>query len=276
MEDFMATWIGTGAADPGADIKVGNSDLGSIIRDGPANAFSGSDIGSHVNMGDIFFSQNNLVEGKTMRDQVMNYLTAVLPPFPSMISSMAQGIKEYQDGDVLKGVAKLYPSASVRHKIDAYRYATEGDTNKFNQPYMTAPGATHTDKDFKIGEIIGQTIGLRPVRLEEIKDANRLWYQLDKERTNERTLAIAGLTDALVINRKPNIERAVKKFDEFNKKYAGTYPKDLITLDSLDAAYQNRLKQLGLNWRGAQLTEKNADVANQVLGPSHVVKPIAP
>ena len=114
------------------------------------------------------------------------------------------------------------------------------------------------------------------VRLEEIKDANRLWYQLDKERTNERTLAIAGLTDALVINRKPNIERAVKKFDEFNKKYAGTYPKDLITLDSLDAAYQNRLKQLGLNWRGAQLTEKNADVANQVLGPSHVVKPIAP
>ena len=256
-----------------ADVRIGNSDLGSIVRDGPVNAFSGLDIGSHTNMSDIFFNPSSVVEGRTMRDQIVNYLTAILPPVPSMVQSMAQGLQHLSDGEYLKGIEKLYPAASMRHLLQAYRYATQGETTKYNQTIMTPPGATRTDKDFRRGEILGQAIGLRPMRLEELQDANRMWYQLDKERENERSKVITSMTDALVKNNKANIQRAAKQMGEFNKKYSATYPDSAITIDSIDASYKSKMDALGLNWRGAQLNEKNMPMAGQVLGPSHRVSP---
>ena len=256
-----------------ADVRIGNSDLGSIVRDGPVNAFSGLDIGSHTNMSDIFFNPSSVVEGRTMRDQIVNYLTAILPPVPSMVQSMAQGLQHLSDGEYLKGIEKLYPAASMRHLLQAYRYSTQGETTKYNQTIMTPPGATRTDKDFRRGEILGQAIGLRPMRLEELQDANRMWYQLDKERESERSKVITSMTDALVKNNKANIQKAAKQMGEFNKKYSATYPDSAITIDSIDASYKSKMDALGLNWRGAQLNEKNMPMAGQVLGPSHRVSP---
>ena len=244
------------------DITIGGKTLDTIIRQGPLNAFTGVDVGSHVSMADLFFnSEVKESNSKSTRTEVANYVMSLAPPSISMGVNMIDGVSMMLHGDVRKGFEKVVPSAAWRNVFTAERYATEGETGRNHDKILNA-------KAMRIAEIIGQTIGLRPILLKDIKDATQAEYKLDQRVKGEQHRILDDMFTAYVNKDIPEYKRLHAEVDKFNKKYSETYPEYEITDELKNKSFDAKEEALSESWRGARVTEKNAVAAYRLLSPS--------
>ena len=244
------------------DITIGGKTLDTIIRQGPLNAFTGVDVGSHVSMADLFFnSEVKESNSKSTRTEVANYVMSLAPPSISMVVNIIDGVSMMLHGDVRKGVEKVVPSAAWRNVFTAERYATEGETGRNHDKILNA-------KAMRIAEIVGQTIGLRPILLKDIKDATQAEYKLDQRVKGEQHQILDDMFTAYVNKDIPEYKRLHAEVDKFNKKYSETYPEYEITDELKNKSFDAKEEALSESWRGARVTEKNAVAAYRLLSPS--------
>ena len=244
------------------DITIGGKTLDTIIRQGPLNAFTGVDVGSHVSMADLFFnSEVKESNSKSTRTEVANYVMSLAPPSISMVVNIIDGVSMMSHGDVRKGFEKVVPSAAWRNVFTAERYATEGETGRNHDKILNA-------KAMRIAEIVGQTIGLRPILLKDIKDATQAEYKLDQRVKGEQHRILDDMFTAYVNKDIPEYKRLHAEVDKFNKKYSETYPEYEITDELKNKSFDAKEEALSESWRGARVTEKNAVAAYRLLSPS--------
>ena len=244
------------------DITIGGKTLDTIIRQGPLNAFTGVDVGSHVSMADLFFnSEVKESNSKSTRTEVANYVMSLAPPSISMGVNMIDGVSMMLHGDVRKGFEKVVPSAAWRNVFTAERYATEGETGRNHDKILNA-------KAMRIAEIVGQTIGLRPILLKDIKDATQAEYKLDQRVKGEQHRILDDMFTAYINKDIPEYKRLHAEVDKFNKKYSETYPEYEITDELKNKSFDAKEEALSESWRGARVTEKNAVAAYRLLSPS--------
>jgi hypothetical protein len=148
------------------DITIGGKSLDTIIREGPINAFTGLDVGSHVSLADIFFNTEFKEGARNTRLEIANFIMALAPPGITMYANMYDGLSLISEGETRKGFEKLVPSAAWRNLLTTQRYATEGETGMKHDEIVNA-------KDIKLSELVGQAVGLRPISIRDIKNAYR-------------------------------------------------------------------------------------------------------
>jgi hypothetical protein len=255
---YKTTWL----KEQLGDITIGNKSLDTIIRQGPLNALTGVDVGSHVSMSDLFFN-TEFKEGsnKGVRTEIANYVMSLAPPSITMGANMIEGISMITHGDTRKGFEKIVPSAAWRNLFTAQRYATEGETGRNNEKILNA-------RAMRISEIVGQAVGLRPVMIKDIKDATQAEFKLSQKVEGKQKELLDDMFRAYSKQDVPEYKRLYQETYEFNKKYSATYPEYEIDEDLINNSFDAKEEALSESWRGARVTEKNAVPAYRLLSPS--------
>lgn len=244
------------------DITIGGKSLDTIIRQGPINAFTGVDVGSHVSISDLFFNIEFKEGGnKGTRAEIANYVMALAPPALTMSVNIIDGLSMMSHGDTKKGFEKVVPSAAWRNLLTTQRYATEGETGKNNEKILNAQA-------MRISELVGQAVGLRPIIIKDIKDATQAEFKLRQKVEGKQRELLDDMFKAYSKQDVPEYKRLYQETYEFNKKYSGTYPEYEIDEDLINNSFDAKEEALSESWRGARVTEKNLVPAYRLLSPS--------
>jgi hypothetical protein len=255
---YKTTWL----KEQLGDITIGNKTLDTIIRQGPLNALTGWDVGSHVSMSDLFFNTElKETNSKSTRTEVANYVMSLAPPSISMGVNMIDGLSMMAHGEARKGFEKVVPSAAWRNLFTAGRYATEGETGRDHDKILNA-------KAMRISELVGQAIGLRPVIIKDIKDATQAEYKLSQKVEGEQHRILDDMFTAYINRDIPEYKRLHSEVDKFNKKYSETYPEYEITDELKNKSFDAKEEARAQSWRGSRITEKNVVPAYRLLSPS--------
>lgn len=239
------------------DVKLGDTSLAQILDKGIPTAATGIDFSSRTSMSNILMPPE-LRESRTAREGVLNWAQWAAGANAQMILSISDGVELFIDGEHQRGLEKIVPWATVRNKMVAFRHWREGEENiKIGDEVMSA-------EMFKTGELLAETLGLRPVLLTDVAAANR-----------KATAMVSHVTDARMdILRK--IERADRKDDldagidarelkdKFNAKYRGLFPNMVISNEDVTNYKQAKAEQRKHSWGGFEYTKNNKLMAEQV------------
>jgi hypothetical protein len=173
-----------------------------------------------------------------------------------MILSFADAYEAFANGDYQKGTEKMLPSG-MRNFVLAYKYATEGSKDNKNAVIMPKDS-------FKLGELIGQSIGFRPDILANAQYVNFKVQGLEQRINNDRTQLLNNLDRDFAKNKPEEFAGVLKDIFKFNSKF----PSYSITEENIMGALSKRAEQRASSMKGVVLTDKNVPVMIGALRPS--------
>jgi hypothetical protein len=243
------------------DVTIGGKPLDTIIDQGPVNAFTGLDVSSRTSLSNILVPPE-VKAARTPREGVMNYAQMLGGANLQAVMSVADGAGMFIKGEHYRGIEKMVPSAFIRNKMTAYRYATEGETGvKLGDEVIDA-------KLFYLGELLGQSVGLRPILAVDVARENRKVNELATKVVAERADILDQIERA---DRKDDIDASIatrEAKDKFNAKYKGMFPEAKITNEDVFNFKKGRNEARRKSWAGLEYTKQNKLLAEELTGPS--------
>jgi hypothetical protein len=235
--------------------------LDNVIYKGLLNQLTGLEFAARTSVADIGMPPD-VKDTRTLSDGVVEYMKKFGGADLSAFLSTAQGLQMMIDGDIQRGLEKFVPWAALRNKMIAVRYAMEGETGtKFSDEIVEA-------EQFHLGELIGQSVGLRPVLVTDVMAANRKATEIINRVTMRRTEILEQIGKA---DDKGDLDREIKwleKKDKFNDKYGDLFPKMVISDENVTDFKNNRGERRSRTWAGFEFTDKNQVLADEITGAS--------
>lgn len=224
-------------------VKLGGAPLDKVIDQGPLNAFTGLDFQSRTSLNDVA-AIPEVREARTPREGVLNYVEWAMGPQLRALQSNVEGVGLLMDGDYARGLEKVVPWATARNKLVATRYALEGETSlRLGDEVLAA-------KDFKLGELVGQAVGFRPVIVADVANANRKATALVAKFSAERADILKAIDRA---DQKGNLAEEIRtreEKDKFNDKYRNLFPRMLIDDADVTRYKASKDKARAATWAG--------------------------
>jgi len=205
----------------------------SFVVDGPLRTFGRMDLSSSINLSQLmFFDKPKSLAKKDVAEWVFN--TGLGAP-GGMLWGAGEAVKDFKDGNIIKGLEKLVPLKGVKDALKAYRQATQGSETKAGTPY-----AKPTDL---IPAIIQGVTGIKP-QSQTRQEEETFGRKGDEARLKEaRNKAIADFAAARM-GKDPEAKRAAREAQrEWNRNHKGD---EKITeetiIRSVERRKQNRKK----------------------------------
>jgi hypothetical protein len=243
------------------DVTIGGKPLSKIVDQGPLNAFTGLDVSSRVSVSNVL-TPPEVKAARTPREGVLNYAQLYGGANLQAVLSLADGVDLLIKGEHYRGFEKLMPWAAVRNKMTAYRQGTEGEKGlKLGDDVVEA-------ELFYTGELVGQSVGLRPVLLSDVAAANRKAHEIVGKVANQRATVLDQIDRA---DRKGDLDASIAAREaktKFNIKYSELFPKLIISNEDVLSFKEGRNKSRSRSIGGFELTPQNKIVAEQVIDRS--------
>ena len=125
-----------------------------------------ADLSRQVGLGDVLTPLPFLRQGKTGTDAINNTLVAAAGPAFSTIATTLDGVYELGKGHYAKAAEKIIPVKAAQNLIRAYRYETEGLTNRNGE--IVIP-----DEKFSVWDLALRGAGFQPTKESEYYAANQ-------------------------------------------------------------------------------------------------------
>ena len=142
----------------------------------------GMDVSGRINIGNLLFFDGRPSEDG--RDAVQSTVFDLAGPLPAIVGNFAEGIKNFKDGDVLRGVEQMSPKL-IRDLVRAGRLSTEGLKDTYGNP-IQGQGFLNPV------EVFWQGLGFAPSTVSELyakrgamKDVE-MYYNTKSRRFKER------------------------------------------------------------------------------------------
>ena len=245
------------------NVTLFGKDISKLLVDvadtGLLNAATGVDMASRTSAADIG-TPPDVREQRAPRDAAMEYMLKLGGPTLSMIISRIEGMSLIMDGEIYKGAEKMLP-AWLRNPAQAVRYGVEGETTQDGKIVMKPSEFTKMNLALK-------ATGFNPVTLADIKNQNFAAKKVEQTILNEKTAILDKLETAWRKQDADSYRKYLERMQEYNYRYALTYPKYIITPEQIRDRIEKRAKARVTATRGFNLNEENIIVAPQIIGPS--------
>jgi len=239
------------------DVTLGDTSLAQVVDKGIPTAVTGIDFSSRTSMSNILMPPE-LREGRTAREGVLNWAQWAAGANAQMILSFSDGVELFANGEHQRGLEKMVPWATVRNKMIAYRHYREGEESlKIGDEVMSA-------EMFKTGELLAETVGLRPVLLTDVAAANRKATAMVSHVIDARKDILAKIELA---DRRDNIDAGIdarELKDKFNTKYRELFPNMVISNEDVADYKKAKADQRRRSWGGFEYTKNNRVLAEEV------------
>jgi hypothetical protein len=243
------------------DVMIGGESLAQIIDQGPVNALTGLDVSSRTSLSNIL-TPPEVKASRTYREGVLGYAQIVGGPNLQAVLAVADGADLMIKGEYFRGAEKMMPWASVRNKMTAYRLGTEGEKGlKLGDDIIES-------EMFYTGELLGQSVGMRPVLLSDVASANRKAREVVGKVVDQRSALLDQIDRA---DRKGDLDASIaarEAKNKFNIKYSELFPKLVISNEDVVSFKEGRNKSRSRSIGGFELTPQNRIVAEQVIDRS--------
>jgi hypothetical protein len=239
------------------DVTIGGKSLAQIVDQGPVNAFTGLDVSSRISVSNVL-TPPDVKAGNTLREGALGYAQLIGGPNLQSVLAVADGVDLFIKGEHYRGIEKMMPWAAVRNKMTAARQKIEGEKGlKYGDDVIEA-------ELFKTGELLGQSVGLRPVLLSDVAAANRKARELYSKALTKRQDILDRLDRT---NRSGDDQAYLAVLEEeakFNAKVSLLFPLLQITDEGRYNFLKNRDETRGTSYGGFQYTPQNQVIAEQV------------
>ena len=149
--------------------------FGEGMYSGPINAVFGVDIASRIGMSNLIF---RTLPNKEQDSLALRALELVGGPAFGIASRMEDGIQLINEGQVVRGIEKVLPSALSNAFVKAPRYATSGVTTMRGDPIVDSISGWN---------IFAQALGLAPAEYTKQMEINAVNKRIDRKLTEKRT-----------------------------------------------------------------------------------------
>ncbi len=181
--------------------------MAGIILDGAPGYMTGTALTDSIGMKDLWFrSPSTQLEGK---QEAEYWKSQLLGAVPSIGDNMFRGYQLIKEGQTYRGIEAMMPKA-IKDPMKAYRYATEGATNKRGD--VIVDNVTAAD-------VIRQALGFTPAKLAEQYDINNANYNKQQAIMGERKQLMDQWFKAEEKGDDAALDKLEKKIDEYNDKY---------------------------------------------------------
>lgn len=199
--------------------------LGEGWYKGMINDFTGMDIASRVGLSDLLFRDNTISKDT---DPMLSLMQTVGGPVFGVAQKMVRGVTDIQDGNVMRGMEQILPSA-FGNMLKAYRFGTEGALTRRGDPIM---------QEFTPQSVIAQAFGFSSADYTKVQET----VGKEKEKERSRLDARAKLTTKYYVALREGDYAEVQDIIEKMKEYNAKNPKLAITPEYLRRSMFDRAK----------------------------------
>lgn len=181
--------------------------MAGIILDGAPGYLTGTNLTDSIGMKDLWFrSPSTQLEGK---QEAEYWKSQLLGAVPSIGDNMFRGWQLMKEGQTYRGIEAMMPKA-IKDPMKAYRYATEGATNKRGD--VVVDNVTAAD-------VIRQALGFTPAKLAEQYDINNANYSKQEAILGQRKQLMDQWYQAEQKGDDSALDKLEKEIDKYNDKY---------------------------------------------------------
>lgn len=215
--------------DPEAELKKNMIEalgprMAGIVLDGVPGYLTGTSLSDSIGMRDLWFRDpSTSLEGKGAMEY---WKSQILGAPPSIVDNWIKGYQMIQEGQVFRGIETIMPKF-IKDPMKAYRYATEGATNKRGDTIV---------QDIDVGDVIRQALGFTPAKLAEQYDLNNAGYAMQQSILDKRKKLMDAYWKADEADDTAKMEKLEADIDAYNDKY----PEMVITPKSLNRSAKTR------------------------------------
>ena len=178
--------------------------VGNVIATGPVNALTGGDVSSRVSLDGLWFRDSGYQEEG--REAAESLAVSILGPVFGIAKSGYEGTQLLREGETDKAMEKFVPKF-VRDPLKAYRYGSEGATNRRGDVIM---------EDFGLWELLLQSNGLTPAELTMSYERNSALKGMERRILKRRSSLMNKYWMAYRMGDFEGVEDIQEMIDQFN------------------------------------------------------------
>lgn len=180
--------------------------------------YGGIDISERIGLTNLIFQANRFSKDPSFEEQVAYVLGG---PALSVATRFGRGVKDLAEGDVIRGVEGMVPTALTNLIKGTFRYPSEGGI-------MTRRGDPIYD-DISTGELMAQSLGFAPSAYTFRQEQNAAVKGIDIATNKLRSKLHKQYYLAVRMSDYSEMQDIMKEIRKFNRKH----PTYVITFDSI-------------------------------------------
>jgi hypothetical protein len=226
--------------------------MGDIVENGVISELTGADFASRLSNSNMWFRDGK--PGETPSQDILNTAAANIPPL-SMAMSVADATKDFGEGRVLRGLAKISP-AFIRGGVNAVLLNKQGIESPTTGDTSIEP------EELNIADLASQALGFVPMKVSDFRKESFAFQGARTEAGRAKTRAMGNLYRVLMDeNAQPDqLDRAIAAIERHNSRYppgSGYF----IDEETLQKSLSRQESADERTYRGMQLREEEERLA---------------
>lgn len=216
--NFLTDWLG--------------HDMALLVAKG-IPAYLGADMSQKVGLAEIANPIPFVQRGSTGQSMLANTLYAAAGAPAGMVGSAMDGIMQMANGDILKGVEQIVPLKEAKDMLRAYRFSTEGLTDRRGNVVLPP-------ESFSAWDIAFRGIGFTPTKESEYYAANEAMHTAEQAAKDTKNNLLRRYAEARM--KDEDTDAIQEKIDAYNDRHPEKGVR--ITVSAMLKAVQQRRKMV--------------------------------
>lgn len=226
--------------------------MGDIVENGIISELTGADFASRLSNSNMWWRDGK--PGETPSQDILNAAAANIPPL-SMAMSVADATKDFSEGRVLRGTAKISP-AFIRGGVNAILLNKQGVESPTTGDTTIEPG------ELNLADIVSQTLGFVPMKVSDFRKESFAFQGARTEAGRAKTRVMGNLYRVLMDETAEpgQLERAIAAIERHNMRYPPGTPY-FIDEKTLMTSLERQESSDERTYRGMMLRDEEARLA---------------
>lgn len=226
--------------------------MGDIVENGIISELTGADFASRLSNSNMWWRDGK--PGETPSQDILNAAAANIPPL-SMAMSVADATKDFSEGRLLRGTAKIVP-AFLRGGVNAVLL------NKQGVESPTTGDTSIEPEELNMADIIAQTVGFVPMKVSDFRKESFAFQGARTEAGRAKTRVMGNLYRVLMDETAEpgQLERAIAAIERHNMRYPPGTPY-FIDERTLMTSLERQESSDERTYRGMMLRDEEARLA---------------
>ena len=199
------------------------------------------DVSQRVALTNLLFQVNRFNRNPSPEETIGYYLGG---PAWSVGKSFIRGTGELINGDMQRGIESMVPGA-VRNGLKAIRYTEEGALTRRKDPILD---------DITTGQLFSQVIGFAPADYARRQEENQGLKRIEDTIRNNRSALLKKYYLAIRMRDYEEAREVKKEILAFNKRIGRSFPRAIITSDSVERSMRSHMKTSATAHNGIALS----------------------
>jgi hypothetical protein len=214
--NFLTDWLG--------------HDMALLVAKG-IPAYLGVDLSQRVGLSEIANPIPYVQRGSTGQSMVANTIYAGLGAPAGLLGSAADGIMQMANGDIIKGIEHIVPLKEAKDMLRAYRFSTEGLTDRRGNVVLPP-------ESFSAWDIAFRGMGFTPTKESEYYAANEAMHTAEQAAKDVKNNLLRRYAEARMNDK--DTDAIQDKIDAYNDRHPEKGVR--ITVSAMLKAVQQRRK----------------------------------